>query len=277
MNNHLSDLAMERLLSREDVDTAMVCHLHRCDACWARWCALHEDEGLPAPLRAAPPRTRAPWAVAAVASIAAMAAVAMLSVTPSASSEVLSLREELSTLRADLLVQGSPGTSSRASTSAGASGQRGDAALVRPPDPRIIREQVQEGVSRALAGRSCSDQDLETLVKAGVEQALQERAAESLDKSRDAEVPKDSQVIADVVQALVDSGLPEEDAVMVQDLLEDELDAVWTLKEEVIQNEVGKEAAMAEYKALREDTNDQLMEVLSQEELKELRDRLDQG
>ena len=80
-----------------------------------------------------------------------------------------------------------------------------------------------------------------------------------------------------MVQELVDSGLSEEDAGLVQDLLEDELDAIWTLKEEVVQNEVDKQTAMVEYKALRQDTDERLMEVLTPEELKAVRERLDLG
>lgn len=278
MNNHLSDLALERLLSREDVDPAAVHHLHRCDECWERWCALHEDEGWPVPLRMPPQRSRTPWAVAAVSSAAALAAMAMLAVTPAESSEVRLLREENSTLRADLSTQASQRASSRSESGEGVRRMPERAAVTQPQaDPGVIREQVRQGVTRALADRACSDQEVEALVQAGVEQALQERAEASLDKSRDAEVPKDSQRIADVVQGLVDSGLSEEDAGLVQDLLENELDAIWTLKEEVIQDEVDKQTALVEYKALRQDTDDQLMEVLTPEELKTVRERLDQG
>jgi len=275
MSLHLTDLALERLLKREARPPEEHEHLHDCDACWARWLVLHEDEGWPAPsrtLRAVPPlpRRRLPWMVAAGSTAVALAALALLAIQPSASvmqAEVLKLEEQLELLQAET----SSVEATREQHQQAAEQERaqrdetaplestGQPAIAVPPPARPPRSEVP--------AREQRDDHRD---------AARAAKLEGLSAARDEALPMGSNAIAIAVDQLVERDAIEEDvALAVQDLLEEELDETWRIKEATATGDLTTKEAWTDWKRLREETDSALLDLLEPDQVTTLRQEAD--
>ena len=106
--------------------------------------------------------------------------------------------------------------------------------------------------------------DAQTLGKPSVS-ALRERA----------EGPASDAILDAVDDLALRIDLSDEDADEVEELLQDELHETWQIKEDVEQGLVSEPDAWSEWKALRKETDERLVELLGPEATKELRQALD--
>lgn len=246
---HLSDLTLELLLAQEPVPPGTEFHLHACDECWARWEALHRHEGRAAPVRqvAAPAnRSWLPWSLAGAAGL--LAAGLLLQTGPRETSveETRQLRDEVQVLKQELeqLREQAPARSTpKALPSA--------PPLVIDGSPPPPAEEAPEGDTPTPGKPSVSE--------------LRERA----------EGPASDAILDAVDDLALRIDLSDEDADDVEELLHDELDETWQIKEDVEQGLVSEPDAWSEWKALRKDTDEKLVALLGAEATKELRQALD--
>ena len=85
-----------------------------------------------------------------------------------------------------------------------------------------------------------------------------------------------SNAIAGAVDQLVErDGIEEEVALTVQDLLEDELDETWRIKEATAAGDLSTKEAWADWKLLRSETDSALLELLEPGQVKTLRQEAD--
>ncbi len=273
---HPSDLSLERLLKGEARPPEEREHLHRCDVCWSRWQALHADEGWLQPTRLSrpapsPPPARLPWMVAAGSTAFALAALALLALRPSPDAmqaEILELEGQVDTLQAEVRDSKSeleetlrrlpPPTSAEE----GAARPGAEARVVEGSTP-AERARVERLVEERLEAREADQREAKT---------------KSLDAAKDDALPRGSDAIGLAVDRLVElDGLAEGAAATVQDLLEDEMDETWRIKEAVAAGELSEKEGWADWTSLRGETDEALLELLEPEEVKALREELDGG
>jgi len=268
MNQHASDLALERLLNHEpmpDLDG----HLHGCDACWQRWQHLHADEGMTLPERQAQttsaPANRPvwlPWTVAGVSAVVAMAATALLVAAPSVqNTEVDRLRDEVATLQLQL--------------DEVASSERPDA--VRP-DRRAV--QVPKERRTPTDARTYGEEGAHSIppevLEAAVQREIDKRVLQKLDSKRDAVQNKIFARIGKTIDGFVVDGLVKEAiAGDIEGLLQRELEDTWEIKAAVATGDLSEEDAWADWEALVEETDQALLRFLDQEVVDALRGELD--
>lgn len=286
MTSHPSDLALERLLQGEPSPPGAMAHLRACEACWSRWEHLHADEGWAPPARPALPapannNTWAPWAIAATSAGIALAASALLLSRPvSTAEEVNQLREEVETLR--LEISQARGGSLR--TPKGASQPDEAGAKTRPVEvatgaggvghtsPKLSGQPAYLGVG---PGEAQSTKVSPQVVKAAVEAALNTKAQEAAEQSvmtLEWHADRIDKQIATATSELVASGvLSNQDAAEVEALLVDEREEAWELKESSIRGFLSEKDGILDWKSLVAETDEALLDYLSEEDLKRLR------
>lgn len=278
---HPSDLSLERLLKGEARPPEEREHVHRCDACWSRWQALHADEGWSQPTRVSPsapplpPPARLPWMVAAGSTAFALAALALLFLrAPSAGlqSEIVHLEGQVDTLQAEVreareeLVETRRGSAGATSSEGGAVRPGAETRVVAGSTP-AERARVERLVEERLEAREAEEREAKTEAK-----------TEALDAAKDEALPRGSDAIGVAVDRLVEvDGLAEEAAGTVQDLLEAEMDETWRIKEAVAAGELSEKEGWGDWASLRAETDEALLELLEPEEVKALREELDGG
>jgi hypothetical protein len=273
MSPHPTDLSLERLLKREARPPGEHEHLHCCDACWTRWLALHEDESWPAPtrsLRSTPPPSlrRLPWMVSVGSAAVALAALTLLAIRPSTTqTEVLKLEEQIDLLQAEVsavdaarepLHRGEEQGRAQPDSTAPLADSENRAVGVRP-SAKTPRAEPPAREDRDVHGDPARAATVEGL-----------RAAQ------DEALPMGSNAIAGAVDQLVErDGIEEEVALTVQDLLEDELDETWRIKEATAAGDLSTKEAWADWKLLRSETDSALLELLEPGQVKTLRQEAD--
>lgn len=246
---HLSDLTLELLLAQEPVPPGTEFHLHACDECWARWEALHRHEGRALPVRrtaAAANRPWLPWSLAGAAGLLAAGLLLQLGPREASVDEALQLRDEVQVLKQEveqLREQAATRSTPEALPSA--------PPLVIDGSPPPPVEEAPEADAQPPGKPSVS--------------ALRERA----------EGPASDAILDAVDDLALRIDLSDEDADEVEELLQDELHETWQIKEDVEQGLVSEPDAWSEWKALRKETDQRLVELLGPKATKELRQALD--
>jgi hypothetical protein len=267
MSEHPSDLALERLLAGE-VDEDVLAHVRGCDMCWRRWAHMHVDEGLPLPLRHPEPATvTPPWRGVALALAAALlVSVGLQATQPAAPSrtdaaevtvmrqEAIAMRKEITQLRAEL-------ETARGAVDAGTQGA-GKKPSVQ--DVQALRVALASKGAAVGADRPLTADDIpREVLDAAVEQEVEDRALAKLDAVQEEAKVKEQARIRKVLDALVDKArMTPEEASAVEVLLWNEFDETWQIKEDTVGGHLSKEDAMADWEALRAETDAAVREIV---------------
>jgi hypothetical protein len=114
------------------------------------------------------------------------------------------------------------------------------------------------------------------VLEAAVEKKLEEHKREQFDQVKNNYASKVHQRVATVVDALIAEGvLSEVSSTEVEAILQREVNEVWEIKEAAHGGYLQHDDAVADYKTLRYETDESLLEYLSEDELKTLRTELD--
>lgn len=266
--SHVSDLALERLLCGESCEETQR-HLEECAVCWERWCALHAHEGLPRPSRPPASRSRTgwlPWVVVGAGGLMAAAAAAAVVVSTGAPSEVVELRQEVQSLKSEI-AELEQAASERREVPPKASG--GVTPKLAPKKPGVEVRPEKARWSSASDGASQKPQG---------DGAAWADKREAFAAMRDKKVAAYEQIAREAVDALYEElELTDDEARRIEQLLVAEFDETWQIKSDVVDQSLDGSAGTIEWKELRESTDSALLDILSEDELAELREHLDGG
>ena len=277
MNPHPSDLLLERMLSCESLPDSLLDHVQTCDVCWMRWSALHADDGQTLPVRPLasvgpapiqPASSQTPWWIAGLVAVAALAALS-IAVTPSSTQEqttILQLKQEIATLRSELdAVRQTPQTRGA---------QEGTRAQDADDGAPPIHSGSRTATSPLSEAPSVSEADIPPQVlQQAVDKAIEHRKGAAFDKAQRKHVPEALMLVGTKVDALVTKGLlTDAEAGEVERLLQDEIEEGWAIKRDVTSGDLTNEEGIADWKLLRQETNDTLLEYLEPQAVKNLRD-----
>jgi hypothetical protein len=229
---------------------------------------MHVDEGLPLPLRHPEPATvTPPWRGVALALAAALlVSVGLQATQPAAPSrtdaaevtvmrqEAIAMRKEITQLRAEL-------ETARGAVDAGTQGA-GKKPSVQ--DVQALRVALASKGAAVGADRPLTADDIpREVLDAAVEQEVEDRALAKLDAVQEEAKVKEQARIRKVLDALVDKArMTPEEASAVEVLLWNEFDETWQIKEDTVGGHLSKEDAMADWEALRAETDAAVREIV---------------
>ena len=282
MNPHPSDLLLERALSGEALPDTVLDHVQTCDLCWMRWTALHADEGHDLPVRpagriSAPPVLPVPigFAVGSAALVAMVAivsvSVAVIQSTSTEQATIAELNDEIAALRLELgTLQGNDALETAT-----------EAPRIEATNPEATAfDGATMRASTGTAGSTAVDPSAipPEVLEAAVEQTIRQRRAEKLDRAEQSAGSKTLDRVGPVVDALVDKGvLTDTEAGEVERVLQEETEETWAIKRAVNDGDLTGEEGLEDWKLLRQETDDALLDYLEPGDVKGLREALEGG
>jgi len=224
---------------------------------------------------------RVPWAVALGSTAVAVGALSMLLLRPSPAhlkAEIARLNAQVEALQEQLPPNPNPNPNPNLRPNPSHSEWAHPDPERRPAAPKP----AAAGPSAGEVGAGASDDArIERLVEERLEVRDTERRA---DAARAIEAPRERALAqgSDAISAAVDrwvavEGSGEEVAGAVQELLEAELDETWQIKEATVLGDLAEADALADWKALRQETDANLLELLEPEQWAGLREDLGRG
>lgn len=245
--SHPSDLAIDRLFAGErEAAQAWRAHIHRCDDCWSRWVALHEEAGRRRPLRGAAPTRTAPMWFGGGLIAGALAAVALLAFRAPPAQEMEQLRQEVTRLRLE-------NETIKAETQGNRDAQE------------AVLERGAPEVSGSIAPEELvSGDDIPPdVLERAVEREILRRTAQKIEREKKRNAEEEFMHLGEVIDALVADGvLDDDDAGEVESLLQGEIEDTWEIKGQVAEEQLTREEGFLEWEELHASTNDALDELV---------------
>lgn len=284
-HRHPSDLALEKLFAGDaSARRSWWRHVARCDDCWARWCALHAEEGHPRPRRPMWSATR-PWAgvlgggltigaIAAAVALWVRAPVHDTTELDQLRSEAAALRDEATALRDEVTAL------EQALDRAEQAPRRAEASdpvqspLEYPPRMAYASErQGQDGPVDPARVPITSVEDIPPdLLDEAVEAEIALRAAWKHEVTRKRSTDEAFERIGRTIdRMLADGVLSDLEAGDVEYLLQEEVEETWRLKQAVQEGQTSESEAVTVWQELREDTDTELVDLVGPDRAQQLR------
>ncbi len=277
-HRHPSDLALEKLFAGDaSARRSWWRHVARCDDCWARWCALHAEEGHPRPRRPVWSATR-PWAgvlgggltIGAIAAAVALWVRAPVSVT----TELDQLRSEAAALRDEVTALEQAVDRAEQAARVAEASDPVQAPLEYPPRMAYASErQGQDGPVDPARAPITSVEDIPPdLLDEAVEAEIALRAARKHEVTRKRSTDEAFERIGRTIdRMLADGVLSDLEAGDVEYLLQEEVEETWRLKQAVQEGRTSEGEAVTVWQELRDGTDTELVDLVGPDRARQLR------